>query len=747
VPADAAPQAVVATVADVLDRLSGGDRHASRTAFMVDEISKWCAAYFDEGQASWQLPDRNLSPYTAWRAAMRHDRNPEAMGISGFRAAIAGLPADPIAAITAVVETLGTPHAAVGDYLHRALFDTRGVDHDETLLSLAASGEAETICSRNPGELFRQFLVCQLRKLDATLAAPLKKLDDAMPFAGYRSADELISELKVLEAGVRFSCGAHVARQYVTPVRRETELFRFSTVRLDARENSTKVYQALVALWRLRTGASSEAPAPAAASPEWQQWLTSELARRRFDEVRLSALPEDAAETLGLFRLVAELRDAVDRESFGSFILSMTHSAADILGTYVLAKEGGLFPDAAGTERCALPIVPLFENIDDLRAAPGIMKELLTTPVIRRSVRDQGGVQEVMIGYSDSNKDGGFFTANWELYKAQVRLTRLGEELGVPLVFFHGRGGSVSRGGAPTGRAIAAQPPGSIRGALRLTEQGEVVSFKYANRGTANYQLELLSSSVLTHTLLSGRESLPVQMGGEFDEAMEAVSGASLAAYRVFVEDPGMLSYYTAASPIEELALLNLGSRPAKRFGANTLDDLRAIPWVFGWIQNRHFIPGWYGMGSGLEAFLEVRGARGEALLRRMFRDSRLFRLIIDEAEKTMAQVELGLGAEFAALCPDEALRARIFGRMQEEYQKTVACVLRVSEGGVLCERYPRFLRKLARRERTMTQAGRMLAELLARYRASTDEAERADLLQQVLLAINCVAAGYGATG
>lgn len=612
---------------------------------------------------------------------------------------------------------------------------------------LAQSGDAAGILARNPGEVFRQFLCCQLRKVERTLEAPLRRLDDDTPFSGYRSADELISELRTLEAGVEFSCGAHVSRQYVTPVRREAELFRFSIVRLDVRENSTKSYQALAALWRLRQGLPAEAPAPAADSAEWLAWLQGELARRRFDEIRLSALPDDAAETLGLFRLVAELRDAVDRESFGSFILSMTHSAADILGTYVLAKEGGLFADAAGTERCTLPIVPLFENIDDLRGAPAIMRELLATPVIRRSVNEQGGVQEVMIGYSDSNKDGGFFTANWELYKAQVRLTRLGEELGVPLVFFHGRGGSVSRGGAPTGRAIAAQPPGSIRGALRITEQGEVVSFKYANRGTANYQLELLSSSVLTHTLLSGREQLPAQMGGEFDEAMEAVSGAALAAYRRFVEDPGMLPYYTAASPIEELALLNLGSRPAKRFGANSLADLRAIPWVFGWIQNRHFIPGWYGMGSGLEAFLEVRGARGEALLRRMFKESRLFRLVMDEAEKTLAQVELGLGAEFAALCPDPVIRQRIFGRLQEEYDKAVACVLRVSEGSVLCERYPRFLRKLARRERTMTQAGRMLVQLLARYRASSDEAERKELLQQVLLAINCVAAGYGATG
>ncbi|MDX2192960.1 MAG: phosphoenolpyruvate carboxylase [Gemmatimonadales bacterium] len=611
---------------------------------------------------------------------------------------------------------------------------------------LIQTGEPAAIRARNPGEVFRQYLVCVLRKLDVTLehgpdAAPVAPGTGLDP---YTSADELVAHLRLLELGLREACGEHLADSLVRPIRREAEVFRFSCVRLDVRENTTKLNEALAALWRLRTGAADDAPLPD--KDQWLQWLQAQLARPRFEVLRLEALPEGPAETMGMFGLVAELRERVDRDAFGNFILSMTHSVHDVLGAYVLAKEGGLFNDQRGTDRCLLPIVPLLETIDDLRRAPAILRDLLQVPVVRRSVHEQGGTQEVMIGYSDSNKDGGFFTANWELYKAQLKLTRLGQELGVPLTFFHGRGGSVSRGGAPTGRAIAAQPAGSIRGRIRITEQGEVVSFKYANRGTAQYQIELLASAVIEHALKSEKEAALVPTA-EHDEAMEAISGASMAAYRQLVDDPDLMAYYGQASPLDEITHLNLGSRPARRFGARTLADLRAIPWVFAWTQNRHLVPGWYGLGSGLESFLEVRGARGEQLLQRMFRDSRLFRLIIDEVEKTLVWVDLGIGRQFAGLVGDARARDRIFGLVEAEYERTVRTVLRVSGGMRLAERFPRFLRKVARRQVTMEQAGRMQVELIRRYRAAGTDAERAELLQQMLLSINCVAAGYGATG
>jgi phosphoenolpyruvate carboxylase len=606
-------------------------------------------------------------------------------------------------------------------------------------LALEASGDAERIRQRNPGEVYRQFVTCMMHKLDAALTSAERR--EATPqTTAYRTAEELIGDLRTLEAGLTAARGARAAELLVRPVRREVEAFRFSTFRLDVRDNSPRVNAAVAALWRARN--PGEPPAPA--SPEWRTWLQSELARPlRADR---AAPPPEAAEAVDLFQLIHEARDCLDREAVGSFILSMTHDVADILGVYLLAKEAGLFADAAGVESCTLPIVPLFESIDDLRRAPEIVRDLLQVPLVRRSVRAQGSVLEVMIGYSDSNKDGGFLSSNWELAKTQLRLTRLGRECGVPIAFFHGRGGSVSRGGAPTGRAIAAQPAGSIQGRLRLTEQGEVVSFKYANRGTAAYQTELLAASVLEHSLKSEREQALVPTT-EFDEAMEALSGAAHAAYRRLVEHPRLVDYFQAASPVEEIALLNIGSRPARRTGARTLADLRAIPWVFAWAQNRHSIPGWYGLGSGLATFLDVRGTRGEALLKRMFKDFRLFRLVMDEVEKTLAYVDLDLAREYAELVPDPWLRQEIFSLVTDEYHRTVEVVRRLTGCTELAERFPQFRQRLASRLPTLNQVNRQQVELLRRYRATGGEKPPEDQLAALLSSINCIAAGFGTTG
>jgi len=604
---------------------------------------------------------------------------------------------------------------------------------------LAASGDAERIRERNPGEVYRQFVTCMLGKLDGALTSAERR-EPAPEAAAYRTADELIGDLRTLEAGLVAGRGGRAAELLVRPVRREVEAFRFSTFRLDIRDNSPRVYAAVAALARGRS--PGEPPAPA--SPAWRAWLQGELARPLRPDRR--APPQEAAEMVDLFRLIHEVRDCLDREAVGSFILSMTHDVADILGVYLLAKEAGLFADAAGVESCTLPIVPLFESIDDLRRAPEIVRDLLQVPLVRRSVRAQGGVFEVMIGYSDSNKDGGFLSSNWELAKTQLRLTRLGRECGVPIAFFHGRGGSVSRGGAPTGRAIAAQPAGSIQGRLRLTEQGEVVSFKYANRGTAAYQTELLAASVLEHSLKSEREQALVPTT-EFDEAMEALSGAAHAAYRRLVEHPHLVTYFQAASPVEEIALLNIGSRPARRTGMRTLADLRAIPWVFAWTQNRHFIPGWFGVGTGVGTFLEVRGARGETLLQRMFSDFRLFRLIVDDAEKTLAYVDLELARQYADLVADPWVRQEIFTLVTDEYHRTVDVVHRLTGRTELAERFPQFRQRLASRLPTLNQVNRQQIELLRRYRATAAEKPPEDQLAALLLSINCIAAGFGTTG
>jgi phosphoenolpyruvate carboxylase len=608
---------------------------------------------------------------------------------------------------------------------------------------LGATGEAEAIAGRNPGELFRQYLGCMVRRLVVMIAAT-ERGDTGPDPAGYASADALIADLKMIEDELAGASRPELGTALVRPIRREVESFRFSTVRLDIRENTTRLNATLRDLWRATTGATAEAAEPAAEA--WRAWLAGELARPLLAEAPPPALPAESAETLGMFSLVRRLREEIDREAFGTFVLSMTRTVSDVLGGYLLAKVAGLFGDTAGVESCTLPIVPLFETIEDLQRAPAIMRELLGVPLVRRSVRTQGGVQEVMIGYSDSNKDGGFLTSNWELYKAQIKLTRLGKEIGVPIAFFHGRGGSVSRGGAPTGRAIAAQPAGSIQGRMRITEQGEVVSFKYANRGTAQYQIELLAASVFEHTLKSEREQALVPTA-EFDEAMEALSGAAQAAYRKLIDHPDLLAYYQSASPLEEISLLNLGSRPARRFGARSLSDLRAIPWVFAWSQNRHFVPGWFGVGTGLLTFLEVRGERGTTLIRRMFNDSRLFRLIVDEVEKTLSYVDLGVAREYAELVPDRRVRDEVFGLIEEEYHRTVEAVLRISGDAELAHRFPRFRRKLARRLPMLNQISRQQVELLRRFRESGGDRTQEEQLSALLLSINCIATGFGATG
>jgi phosphoenolpyruvate carboxylase len=608
---------------------------------------------------------------------------------------------------------------------------------------LEASGDAVAIRSRNPGEAYRQYLTVVLRKLGATIART-EGNGEAGNRPYYANADELILDLRVLENALIEANLASIAVDLVRPVRYAAQLFRFSTVRLDLRENTTRTTETLQALWRATAGQSGEPPGPR--SDAWKGWLLAELARPRLGERILAGLPPEAEETLNMLRLVPEMRGRLDREAFGSFILSMTRSVADVLGVYLLAKEAGAFLDAAGTEICPLPIVPLFETIDDLRAAPAIMRELLSVPLVRRSTNWQGGVQEVMIGYSDSNKDGGYFASNWELAKAQTKLTKLSDEVGVKIAFFHGRGGSVSRGGAPTGRAIAAQPAGSIRGRFRVTEQGEVVSSKYANRGTALYQLELLAASVFEHALKSEREEA-LKPRAEIDDAMEALSGASRAAYTRLAGNPDLVTYFQAASPLEEISLLNIGSRPARRFGAKSLADLRAIPWVFAWAQNRHIITGWYGVGSALLTFLEVRGEDGEAMLARMFKDSRLFRLIVDEVEKTLLIVDLDIARAYSGLVAEAEVRDTIFPMIEAEYRLTADMVRKVAGEGEIGERFPRHREVLAERLPMINEVNREQVELLRRFRGASTEAERERYKAPLLLSINCIAAGLGATG
>ena len=592
---------------------------------------------------------------------------------------------------------------------------------------LAFHPDPDGLRRRNVQEVFRQYLNVLLWKVEQTQ----KETAD-----GYARASELVEDLRALESGLAGAGCARLAEDIARPLRLEMEVFGFHTVRLDVRENSTVINTTLAAIYRLVEG--EDAPAPD--SEPWLAWITEKLAEPMEELPELELEDAAAAETLELFRLLREVADHRGMEPIGSFILSMTHTVADLLGVYLLAKYGGLFTDLENRETCRLPVVPLLETIDDLRRGPVLLRELIENPMIRRSVRASAGWQEVMVGYSDSNKDGGFLCSNHEVAQAQSKMVRVGEECGLPISFFHGRGGSSSRGGAPAGRAIAAQPPGTIDGRMRLTEQGEVVSGKYANRGYAETQLEILAASVLEHSLPREQNANP-----GFEEAMEALSQLSHTAYRGLTEHPGLVMFYQHASPVEELALLKIGSRPARRFGAQTLDDLRAIPWVFAWTQNRMMVPGWYGIGSAVMEFTRVRGEEGWTLLRSMFEQHMLFRLVIDEAEKALYQVQLDIARDYTSLVPEQESADEIFAMIQEEYERTREAVLSVSQGQELCERFVLFRDRLKRRLPIIDRVNAEQVDLIRVCRES--EKVSTQNLVPLLLSINCVAAGLGWTG
>ncbi len=600
---------------------------------------------------------------------------------------------------------------------------------------LEASGDALAIVARNPTEPFRQFFSALRRRLAATMEGTT----GAGPFA---SVDELVHLLGAVEKALINMNAGGLASGLVQPVKWEVEIFGFRTASLDLRQNTTVTNRVLGEIWhKMNPVAEGDAPKPGTAA--WSQWIAGELAKPLGFLPHFTTVSEETRDLLDLLILIRETLDGPDPLSVGTFILSMTQNADDVLGLYLLAKYCGLFADPTARETCRIRVVPLFETIEDLREAPRIMQVLLSHPLVRQSVKANGGVQEIMLGYSDSNKDGGFFAASFELFEAQRRLIQVAREQGIEISFFHGRGGSVSRGGAPTGRAIGAQPAGTINGRMRVTEQGEVVSLKFANRGTAQNNLEVLTSSVLLHSLKTA-DAPDLRLVPEHQSAVEEIARLSFKAYRKLAEDPGLISYFQSASPVEELALLKIGSRPSRRFGAKGISDLRAIPWVFAWSQNRHLLTGWYGLGYALDDFLASRGGAGLKQLQGMFAKSRGFRLAVDEVEKSLFLADMNVAEKYAELVPNRTDAERLFALIRHEHKRTTKVILDLTGEKMLCERFQGFRRRFDRVRPMVDQANAWQVELLKQTRG--DKAKDA-LNMPLLMTMNCVAAGLGWTG
>ncbi|WP_299989881.1 phosphoenolpyruvate carboxylase [uncultured Ruegeria sp.] len=546
---------------------------------------------------------------------------------------------------------------------------------------------------------------------------------------GYDHISQFVSDLDALDNALCAVNADILTRRHILPLRRAATVFGFRTTTLDIRQNSTVTTDVLAEIW------SQSEQAPDYGTTEWSARLRTELSDQNLPYQSRDALSDQAQELLALLALVHSVRSGPDPKAIGPFILSMTRSADDILGVYLLARYAGF-----GSETLDIWVVPLFETIADLRNAPAILLDVLGVPLARRSLKTDGNVIEVMLGYSDSGKDGGYFCSTWELERAQRRIVSALASQGFKATFFHGRGGSVSRGGAPTGRAIAAQPSGTIAGRLRVTEQGEVVSTKYANRGTAAAHLELLLSSTLRHTANPGNP--PARP--EFNDALDALSELSQTAYVSLLQMQGFLDYFQQASPVEELARLKIGSRPTRRFGAASLDDLRAIPWVFAWSQNRHLITGWYGFGAAMTSFRKFRGARGDEVLQDMFNDSRLFRLAVDEMEKSLYQADMDIAAQYSELVLDVETRQRISLAIKTEYDSACSAVQFVTGGQTIGRRFPRLCERFDRKRAELARVHALQVELLRQARS---EPLAGSVPVPLLQSMNAISAGLGWTG
>jgi phosphoenolpyruvate carboxylase len=402
-----------------------------------------------------------------------------------------------------------------------------------------------------------------------------------------------------------------------------------------------------------------------------------------------------------------------------------------------------------------LMVIPLFETIPDLRCAADIMESFMALPQVRRLIARQGGLQEVMLGYSDSNKDGGFLTSNWELYKAETQLVSLFDSAGVKLRLFHGRGGTVGRGGGPSYDAILAQPAGTVNGRIRLTEQGEIIASKFSNPEIGRRNLELLAAATLEASLMphaaEGRQAKKI---AGFESAMEELSERAYRAYRDLVyETPGFTDYFFAATPIAEIAELNIGSRPASRKSTRRIEDLRAIPWGFSWGQCRLLLPGWYGFGSAVAAWLDEGDAKEHkkrvALLRAMVKEWPFFATLLSNMDMVLAKTDLAVASRYAELVTDRKLRNSIFKRMAEEYERTAACLALITGARERLANNPLLARSIKNRFPYLDPLNHLQVELIKRHRLASAEGRKIDerVRRGIHLSINGIAAGLRNTG
>lgn len=583
------------------------------------------------------------------------------------------------------------------------------------------------------------------------LAGTLEKLTGGQaarhalaPGEPYANSWAFLADLVAIDESLRLHHSEVIATQRLEPLIRAVEVFGFHLATLDLRQSSDRHEETIAELLAVARVADDYAALPEA---EKQSLLLKLLSDPR--PVRLAGVTysERATSELDILERAVETRRRFGDEAIRHYIISHTETVSDLLEVLLLQKECGLMrgtldPRDAGVVAADLIIVPLFETIGDLRNAAPIMQEFYALPGILKLVTNSGAQQDVMLGYSDSNKDGGILTSIWELYRASTALAEFFASMpNVTLRLFHGRGGTVGRGGGPSYDAILAQPPGTVNGQIRLTEQGEVIAAKYANPQIGHLNLELLVAATLESTLLSQHKAPPP----EFLEAAEELSQTGMAAYRGLVyETDGFVDFFFSATPITEIASLNIGSRPASRKPSRKIEDLRAIPWSFSWAQARVALPGWLGFGSAIARFLERDEKAQLDLLRRMAREWPFFRALLSNIDMILSKTDLSIARHYAALAPDRALADRIFGMIEAEHARAIDALEKVLGSKERLTDNPTLARSIKHRFPYIAPLNYLQAELIRRHRAGASDPE---IREGILMSINGVAAGLRNTG
>jgi phosphoenolpyruvate carboxylase len=587
---------------------------------------------------------------------------------------------------------------------------------------------------------------CALRVIHGRLTATAGQILDQEPdnlldlgLPPYSTPEEMLADLDTVDASLRAHGSALLADDRLAQLREALHVFGFHLSGLDMRQNSD-VHEEVVA--ELLAWAGVHPDYASLSEDERVNILAEELSTRRPLIGEREQLSELARKELAIISAAARAVDIYGPPSVPNYIISMCRSVSDLLEAGLLLKECGLLDASEDEPHCPVGIVPLFETIDDLHRGASILEAALDLPVYRRIVRTRCDSQEVMLGYSDSNKDGGYLTANWALYRAELDLVESARKTGIRLRLFHGRGGTVGRGGGPSYQAILAQPPGAVNGSLRLTEQGEVIAAKYAEPLTAQRNLETLLAATLESTLLDV-EGLDDAAGPAYEILDELADRAQRAYSELVHETDGFVEYFLQSTPVSEIGSLNVGSRPTSRKQTSSISDLRAIPWVMAWSQSRVMLPGWYGTGTAIEEWLAGGEGRLETL-RELYERWPFFQTVLSNMAQVLAKTDLGLAARYSELVQDESLRRRVFDKIAAEHQRSINAHKLITGQDNLLADNPALARSVFNRFPYLEPLNHLQVELLRRYRSGDDD----ELVQRgILLTMNGLASALRNSG